>query len=197
MGVVNTASKKRPGQYHHGRLADALLDAAAAVVAARGPDAVSLRELAREIGVSPNAPYRHFADLDSLLSEVAGRGFDDLAQQCLEGGALEDGLLGMGTAYISFSARNPNLYRLMYSGRLDVTRHDRLARSAGTAWSVLCAGIVRTGLRGEAAETAAVAMWSLLHGYALLQLHGLVGERRPPDGAEVKRLLGALSFGAG
>src|ERR1700734_1475486 len=67
---------KRP--YHHGNLKQNLLDAAVGLIGEVGPQAFTLREVARRAGVSHNAPYRHFADKDDLLAEVAAQGFDEL-----------------------------------------------------------------------------------------------------------------------
>src|SRR6185503_21216238 len=68
-------SKKRPDNYHHGDLRRALLDAALREVAERGVKDISLRALARAVGVSPRAPYRHFQTKDDLLAAVAAEGF--------------------------------------------------------------------------------------------------------------------------
>jgi len=67
---------KRP--YHRVNLKQSLLDAALGLLAEEGPQAFTLREVARRAGVSHNAPYRHFKDKDDLLAEVAAQGFDRL-----------------------------------------------------------------------------------------------------------------------
>src|SRR5271154_5132315 len=68
--------KKPDSPYHHGDLSRALVDAAAELVTCCGPSAVSLREVARIVGVSHNAPYRHFPTREALLAAVAARGFE-------------------------------------------------------------------------------------------------------------------------
>ena len=104
--------------YHHGDLANALLDAALALVEHDGAEAVSLRELAQSLGVSRAAPYRHFADRDALLAAVAARGFEDLivvSEAALDGpGDGRTRLQAFGRAYFDFAARRPGLYRLMF-----------------------------------------------------------------------------------
>ena len=65
--------------YHHGDLRNALIDAAVAGARLHGPEAVVLRDVARQVGVSHNAGYRHFASRDELLSAVADRGLAELA----------------------------------------------------------------------------------------------------------------------
>src|SRR5680860_1742535 len=60
----------RPGSYHHGDLRRALIEAGTALARAGGPDAVVLREVTRQVGVTANAAYRHFADRDALVAAV-------------------------------------------------------------------------------------------------------------------------------
>src|SRR5215472_7707973 len=67
--------------YHHGNLRTALLDAAERTLRERGVQALSLRELAREVGVSHGAPRRHFPDRQSLLDALAGAGFERLGAE--------------------------------------------------------------------------------------------------------------------
>jgi AcrR family transcriptional regulator len=104
--------------YHHKDLKNALINAALAVVERDGPDAVSLRELAAQVGVSRAAPYRHFADRDALLAAVAARGFEDLCA------VYSVALVGAGTgrerlratlvAYLDFAIRRHGLHALMF-----------------------------------------------------------------------------------
>jgi AcrR family transcriptional regulator len=104
--------------YHHGNLAQALVEAALKQVEQGGAEAVSLRELAQSLGVSRAAPYRHFADRDVLLATVAARGFEDLI--VLYETALAspgDGrarLRAAGRTFSDFATRRPGLYRLMF-----------------------------------------------------------------------------------
>jgi AcrR family transcriptional regulator len=108
--------------YHHGDLANALIDAALKAVEQEGEAAVSLRDLAQSLGVSRAAPYRHFADRDALLAAVAARGFEDLNQRYAA--ALEtpgDGrarLRAAQAAFFSFAYEKPGLYRLMFESDL-------------------------------------------------------------------------------
>ena len=78
------------GTYHHGNLRPALVEAAVALAQARGPEGVVLREVARQTGVSHNAAYRHFADREELLAEVADAAMRQLA------GAMTSELAGAG-----------------------------------------------------------------------------------------------------
>src|SRR3972149_3564682 len=73
-------STRRRGSYHHGNLRRALLDAALELVETQGAEALTLRAAARRAGVSPAAPYRHFADKRTLLAAVAEEGFRALTE---------------------------------------------------------------------------------------------------------------------
>ena len=102
---------KRP--YHHVNLKQSLLDAAVALIGEVGPQAFTLREVARRAGVSHNAPYRHFRDKDDLLAEVAAQGFDQLTESMKEamarGKTAAERLSLAGRGYVQFAfamARN-------------------------------------------------------------------------------------------
>ncbi len=106
--------------YHHGDLKSALVAAALAAVETGGAEAVSLRELAAQLGVSRAAPYRHFADRDALLAAVAARGFEALIQvyeAALAGpGGGREQLRGGLVGYLEFAQQRPGLHALMFEG---------------------------------------------------------------------------------
>src|SRR3989442_1087232 len=93
--------------YHHGNLRTALLDAAERTLRERGVQALSLRELAREVGVSHGAPRRHFPDRQALLDALAGEGFERLGGELraaaeTAGEEFEPRLRAIASAYIRF-----------------------------------------------------------------------------------------------
>jgi AcrR family transcriptional regulator len=104
--------------YHHKDLKNALINAALAVVERDGPGAVSLRELAAQVGVSRAAPYRHFADRDALLAAVAARGFEDLcaiyAVALAGSGTGRERLRASLVAYLDFARHRHGLHALMF-----------------------------------------------------------------------------------
>ena len=106
--------------YHHGDLQQQAHDQALAVLREHGDSAISLRGLAKQIGVSAPALYRHFADRESLLAELAISGFAALRQQLLQVKHTppRQALIGIGLAYVRFAQDEPNLYRLMFGGRV-------------------------------------------------------------------------------
>jgi AcrR family transcriptional regulator len=107
-----------PRTYHHKDLKNALINAALAVVEREGSEAVSLRDLAAQVGVSRAAPYRHFADRDALLAAVAARGFADLCaiyMAALAGsGTGRERLRAALVAYLDFARHRQGLHALMF-----------------------------------------------------------------------------------
>lgn len=105
--------------YHHGDLRRALFDAACDWIVAHGAWSFSLRQLSRDLGVSPMAAYRHFSDRDTLLAEVAAHGFESLsAAMAASTHALEDPveqLRAAGRAYVVFGRSKTRLLELMFS----------------------------------------------------------------------------------
>jgi AcrR family transcriptional regulator len=126
------AAPKPPSRYHHGDLERALIDAAIAAIAEQGAERVNLRELARAVGVSPSAPYRHFADKDALMTavarELASRYGELLARASAEASA--DTLAqfrATGVATVRFAARYPAHFRVACSGGLLATPSEDAA----------------------------------------------------------------------
>src|SRR5690349_21499231 len=108
--------------YHHGNLRTALLDAAERTLRERGAQALSLRELAREVGVSHGAPRRHFPDRQALLDALAGEGFERLGRELREAAAaagedFEPRLRAIAAAYIRFATEDAALLELMFAGK--------------------------------------------------------------------------------
>ena len=103
--------------YHHGALRDALLTEGRRLLVEGGPEAVTLRELARRTGVSHAAPSRHFADRDALLAALAAEGFDELTGRLRESARrerLEDRLREYAHAHVDFAIVNGPLVALMF-----------------------------------------------------------------------------------
>jgi AcrR family transcriptional regulator len=163
------ARQERP--YHHGDLRRAILAAAIEAVERDGVDALSLRALARDAGVSHAAPAHHFGDRSGLLTALAVEGFELLADEL--SGAFErtGSFLEVGVAYVRFAVDHPGHFAVMY--RPELLRDDDPALSAARRR----AGDVLFGRVGSAAPDAdslraGVAAWSLVHGLATLYLGG-------------------------
>jgi AcrR family transcriptional regulator len=169
-------------KYHHGALREALVAATESLLAEKGSEGFSLREVARRAGVSPAAPAHHFGDASGLLTAVATLGFDGLAAALRTGEALggkdpRARLREQGVAYVAFAMRYPGRFRLMFR---DALRHDdaQLQRAGNAAFLVLEDGVrlafgVAPGKPLPAKGwTALLALWSAVHGYAHLTIAG-------------------------
>lgn len=162
-------------RYHHGDLRRALIEAALAALALKGPGALGLRELARQVGVSPAAPYRHFSDRHALLEAVAAEGFGRFVETMREArdGVFEnEQLAAMAHAYVRFAMHQPQLFRLMFSAELDHQRNPALATASEAAYASLAVAAARED--PEAAAEVAVTCWAFVHGLAVLLLDGQI-----------------------
>jgi len=169
--------------YHHGDLRRVLLDAIEALIVAGGVEALSLREVARAAGVSPAAPYHHFASKAELLGAIAARGFAGLtAAMHAAIAALPDAdepherLMAIGNAYIAFARAQPTEFRLMFRPGL-VTPADLPADcDPAVSFELLLDAVTRLSRVVPASlvtpEALALTAWSLVHGAAELLLDG-------------------------
>ncbi|MCZ8151800.1 MAG: TetR/AcrR family transcriptional regulator, partial [Rhodobacteraceae bacterium] len=128
--------------YHHGNLRQALVEAALALIAERGPSGFTLSEAAKRADVTPAAVYRHFAGRDDLIAEVARQGYDIFA--ALMEFAYADGqpsalaaFEATGRAYLAFARKYPGHYMAMFESGLSFNAHPDLALVAAKARSVL------------------------------------------------------------
>ena len=128
--------------YHHGNLREALVQAALALIAEKGPSGFSFAEASRAAGVSPAAPYRHFRDRDALMADVATRGFERFAETLKQ--AWRDGkpdpvraFVAMGRAYIAFARSEPALYAAMFEAALPRGTYPALDEAGNRAFAVV------------------------------------------------------------
>lgn len=164
--------------YHHGDLRNALLAAARELLETQDIETLSLREVARATGVSANAPYRHFPDKAALLAALATQGFQELDAALYRAvGATTDKQFVTGcAAYVEFALSHRALLRLMFGGcTLPFSEHPELAAAAESSFRALLGFVAQqTGgeLESEATFQRAIAVWSLVHGYARLKMDG-------------------------
>ncbi|MER8233777.1 TetR/AcrR family transcriptional regulator [Streptomyces sp. NPDC094049] len=179
--------------YHHGDLRQAVLAAALDVIAAEGPGALSLRDLARRAGVSHAAPAHHFGDRTGLLTAVAAQGYGLLAD-ALDG---VDGLRERGVRYVRFAMEHPAHFQVMFQPELLRADDPDLVAAKDRASTELHTGV--TGLPDVPdPRTAGIAAWSLAHGFATLLLSSNLDDPltgRDPE--EAFRALATLTFGTG
>ncbi len=170
-----------------------MIDAGLDLLETRQADQLSLREVARTVGVSATAVYRHFPDKSALLDALAAEGLGRLAEAqhraADAAGGGEAGFVATGVAYVRFALDNPALFRLTFGATaardiLDTPEHvpDALAFLRANA----AAAADRYGL---SSKVVAVHAWAIAHGLASLMLEGQV-ER---DDALIEQVIG---FGA-
>ncbi|HWI85150.1 MAG TPA: TetR/AcrR family transcriptional regulator [Sphingomonas sp.] len=149
--------------YHHGDLRNRLLEAARRQIELAGPESISLRELARSLGVSHNAPSRHFSSREALLAALAEIGFGEL-KSAMAGereGPPDQLVARLGRTYVRFGMRNHALYRVMFDSGIERSRHPSLAAEAKSAFQLLLAAV---GGTHPASHIRAHAAWALVHG---------------------------------
>lgn len=168
--------------YHHGRLRQTLIDAAAKAVAGDGAAALSLRALAREAGVSHTAPRHHFGDKRGLLTALATVGYGLLADDLL---ATGDDFLEMGVAYVRFALKRPGHFAVMYRPDLVDESDPDLQSARARTREALIAGAATLSRNTAAPEIAgaspvlpprALLAWSAAHGLANLALAGTLSK---------------------
>jgi len=182
MKPTSAAAEAKP--YHHGDLRRALMESADAILEREGPNALSLRAVAREAGVSPAAPYHHFKDKDELLSAIAQEGFARLkaaltgacaaAALAATGSAEQEPrrkLSDLGMAYVKFAQSHPALYQVMYDR---ARAEDALPQKSDQEHDHNAFQIVKDAMTeaggNHFSETdihlAAIASWCAAHGLA-------------------------------
>ncbi len=173
-------------RYHHGDLRAALVERATDVVATSGVDELSLRELARDLGVSHAAPSRHFTDRQALLNAVAVEGFNRL------GAALEtsspadpstpfaDSLRAHAKSYVRFAVTNPSLLTVMFAAKHRREPPPEIVRAAERAFAVPFRLIAEAQERGEVVagpiDDIGTAIYATMHGFATLMAGGLLDQ---------------------
>ncbi|MFN5085207.1 MAG: TetR/AcrR family transcriptional regulator [Novosphingobium sp.] len=185
MVTVSTSAQTR--SYHHGDLRSALVEAGLKALETAPIEDLSLRALAREVGVSPTAVYRHFPDKQALLGALAAEGIEQLGQyqQAAATGAEgnSDAFGATGRAYVRWALVNPALFRLVFGQGRDVGSSifgDNLAAR-------LLQDKALRAVRGDEAEARQLMIqaWAVVHGLAMLMLDGQL----PQDDALIDRVI--------
>jgi AcrR family transcriptional regulator len=174
---VNIENEK--SRYHHGDLRTALIAEGLRLLTIEDVEQLSLRQIARNVGVSPTAVYRHFPDKQALLAALAMEGGSQLAQrqkdaQAAAGGGRA-GFDETGRVYVRFALENPALFRLM-------TAHSRAGNDTCPEEQRGGLGLLRRNIAALAAPGTSeeikradfVRSWAIVHGLAMLMLDGQV-----------------------
>jgi len=172
--------------YHHGDLREEILCSACDLLEENNIASLSLRAVAKKVGVSHTAPYRHFKDKESLLAGIAGLGFKQLTTQMAEAVASHPNdpaaqLQEAGQRYVQLALENPQCTQLMFGGVLPCDdTYPELRASGDTAFDGLktiieegqSTGVFRQG----DIELLALSTWSCIHGLSMLLIGGNLPE---------------------
>jgi AcrR family transcriptional regulator len=186
--------------YHHGNLRQSLLDAGVRLLDSEGLEALSLRRMAEEVGVSRQAPYHHFHDKQALLAAIGEQGFAMLNQLLVEVTAdqalsLDERLYRAVMGYLDFALQHPALYRLMFGqtlwrseqARSDTDEFQRYAKDCFRQYVQLFDLLKAAGELADDENTLRLAqlLWAAMHGLAQLASDGLFVKH--DDLAEIAR----------
>jgi AcrR family transcriptional regulator len=168
-----------PKSYHHGNLRAELLETAIVQLRETGVEDLSLRALARAVGVSQTAPYRHFSDKSELLAAMATSGYRDLLEALREAGSTagecpKAQLIAFAHAYVDYAARNPQLFKLMFGPAVQPTGNYPELRKASRDTLQLVQDILQRGVNlgvfrhVDDIAYMANAAWSSIYGLSTL-----------------------------
>lgn len=172
--------------YHHGNLRQALIEAGREVLIAKGISGLSLRETAKNAGVSHTAPYRHFKDKDALLAAIAESGFENLADK-LENAVVnhpddpKTQLVEACVAYMKLAITHLEMHQLLFGSVLnDEVVSETMPEKKQLVYKVLFK-IIENGQKKNIYKKVdtvelTVSAWSMLHGYTMLLTTGQLKE---------------------
>lgn len=184
--------------YHHGDLRAALLGAGMAALDVGPMESLSLRAMAREVGVSATAVYRHFPDKDALLAALAlaaldrmGRDQQAAADAVPPSAGAEAAFCATGAAYVRFAIQHPELFRLIWRTAPASDVLSAPIESAEIAMQCLrrsVAAVLPADASPQQQRDLALRCWALVHGLAMLVLEGQV----QIDDADIDRLIAGM-----
>ncbi len=167
---------------------DRLCDVAERLFAERGPEAVTMRQLAVELKVSPMTPYRYFQDKDAMMAAVRARGFSrhadalEAAYASSSGTSLERSGV-VAEAYVRFALENPQAYKLMFDFQQPtMANYPELVEAASRSKATMTAHLKSSadGAKEQPPDRDLIGhvFWSGLHGAIMLHLTGMLA---PPN----------------
>ncbi|MBA3941617.1 MAG: TetR/AcrR family transcriptional regulator [Sphingopyxis sp.] len=191
---IKSGGAKASGAYHHGDLRAAVIAAGLKRLEADDGGELGLRALARDVGVSATALYRHFPDKEALLDALADEGLRRLgarqAQAWLKAGGGRNGFKATGITYVRFAHEEPALFRLSFTRQMRERTVDVDNDGGEVAYKLLRAGVGEALPGVEDPDTAALHAWALVHGLAML----ILDRRIEWDEEMVEQVVG-LTFG--
>src|ERR1700737_4628373 len=171
-------ARKPLNTYHHGDLRDALVQAALHEVELGGPEAVNISALAKQLGVSQPAPYRHFADREALLAAVtaeACRRLSAILRGAMAKPSKQSKLSRLAQATLDFGLRRNGIYRLMFASRTlaCAAKGSELHRTTQETFGLVIEALEAPAV-GLLRERQALKIWASLHGVVMLAEQGLL-----------------------
>ena len=200
------STRESSSRYHHGDLKNSLVQAALTILERDGADALSMRAIAGEVGVSHTAPYAHFKNKRELIKAITEMGYELLADGLDQGEAersqgKDDVVLCYGAAYLKFAMGHPQLYRLMLGQvetrglkeaaapvPLDMNRESITLKRP---FMMLNKALAKELQNEELARQQAVGAWALVHGLSALLIEGHLSV---PDGTDLKSFLASVAW---
>jgi len=166
-------------RYHHGHLAESLLDAVDAIASEYGIEAVTLRACAKRVGVSPSSAFRHYVDKRALLTAFAARALNELADalESAKQGARAaggDAFHAVGLAYVAFALDKPAFFRAIWREETIYVQDAEYLSAAQRLAGYLKEGFVSTISDEEPDQFSSLELlaWSSVHGLASLFVDG-------------------------
>jgi AcrR family transcriptional regulator len=171
-------ARKALNAYHHGDLRDALVQAALQQVELDGPESISISALARKLGVSQPAPYKHFADREALLTAAtaeAFRQFSTMLRAAVEKPSKRSKLSRFAQVTLDFGLRRNGIYRLMFASRIIACtpKDSELSIATMETFDLLLDALEAPAV-GLLRERSALKIWAALHGVVMLAEQGLL-----------------------
>ena len=171
-------ARKPLNAYHHGDLRDALVQAALQEVELGGPEAISISALAKKLGVSQPAPYKHFADRESLLMAVTAAAFRQLSamlREQIDKPSKRSKLSLFAQAALDFGLRRNGIWRLMFVSRTTASapKGSELRAATMETFELLLEALEAPAV-GMLRERSALKVWAALHGVVMLAEQGML-----------------------
>ena len=190
-GRVTEATRR----YHHGNVRAEILAAAVDAIATSGVSGVSMRELARRVGVTHGAASHHFGDKTGLLTALAAEGYRLLADALRAAWEERHDFGDVGVAYVRFCTTNPSHFDVMFRADLHRSDDPELLEARMSAGEILygAAGDVADAAGGDA-KRAGVAAWAYVHGIATLWRDGNLPADVASDPVQLTREIGPFLF---
>jgi AcrR family transcriptional regulator len=171
---------RTPRSYHHGNLKQALLEASLKLIRKVGSEGLTLREVARQAGVSHSAPYRHFRDKEELLAAVATEGFNRLTESlknaAAPGSRAMDRFRLSGRGYVQFALKYPQHFAVMFDAPRRFDLYPEMHAAGECAFNTLVRYVEACQAEGSLppgdSRPLALPAWAMVHGIAKLAIGG-------------------------